>query len=707
MEANLMDELFEKINKLENEQKALIKELDDTNKALELKSINLIGKMFTSEEKENESIAAEEAKKRLEALSNEINSRIESKGITHVFSYYPIDSSYTSVYISGDFNNWAMKDMRYEGNTFTCSIQLLKGYEYAYCFYSNGELLVDFDLQYKEIPYRNSNVHNYIIIPDGTEEVKVFNSEKDADLIKQIENSPIQIKGNETEFLRLLAEMNQICQNNIKKYNQQRREKLTFVQSSYNEQTKKLNETYENILRKFKETFEGRIISQNNSYFIIKHLEMREKAIKCFRLYDPNGLRTNLAFQAQIHHYSLVKLDDLFVSAIILSKEESDQIIFEFDNDKSNYIKIYYQLVSEGNSKEKSLVPYKIQPETININEYNIVINDNIIKEVMHKNSHSFIMFDATLIGEGKNTAGLVGTSLIKVYTTLYNKDILNILHIHLNDTSQEITIDSVFLENDENVLNHKIFKVDVMGNRLKYKMLFRNYKLIQIYYAMSEEFIDEPAFEEVRFNSNSYVKISKGEYKNFFGKIKQFPLGMLARKDKNETEIQKMKSFGYQKEADCGDRHLEELPGYASIEVLFQPGPSIILLDKPVHLSLPICNLIPLSPKEEVMFEKNEMIDSNMKKDIQMEKLMKLANQFKQYEQYLQNEKLLDQFNVDQLKEIVSQLEKEIKVNEEFSLILDESQEQLSSIQAIKEALSPILYQKIRIVLFKRKEIE
>ena len=98
---------------------------------------------------------------------------------------------------------------------------------------------------------------------------------------------------------------------------------------------------------------------------------------------------------------------------------------------------------------EKEIIPYRIEPNYIDINDYNLTIKDNSITFVENKQNRVFVTFDSLLIGDGKATTGLVSTSLIKVYTTLYSKDILNILHIHLNDTSQEITIDSEFLEKD------------------------------------------------------------------------------------------------------------------------------------------------------------------------------------------------------------------------------------------------------------------
>ncbi len=45
---------------------------------------------------------------------------------------------------------------------------------------------------------------------------------------------------------------------------------------------------------------------------------------------------------------------------------------------------------------------------------------------------------------DNRNFLGFVGTSIMKVYTAITWKEIINIILIHLNDTSSEIAVDSV-----------------------------------------------------------------------------------------------------------------------------------------------------------------------------------------------------------------------------------------------------------------------
>ena len=130
--------------------------------------------------------------------------------------------------------------------------------------------------------------------------------------------------------------------------------------------------------------------------------------------------------------YSTIELKDLFETCYILSQEESDLVLANYIEDKKKFLKILYQLQFDKRyPMEKEIIPYRIEPNYIDINDYNLTIKDNSITFVENKQNRVFVTFDSLLIGDGKATTGLVSTSLIKVYTTLYSKDILNILHIH------------------------------------------------------------------------------------------------------------------------------------------------------------------------------------------------------------------------------------------------------------------------------------
>ena len=508
------------------------------------------------------------------------------------------------------------------------------------------------------------------------------------------EMAPATLKNpnfDESEILNFLKLVN----DEHKRLTIERKKHLEKIEQSIN--LKKEEDPYfGSLVDEFNKKFKGRIIRYKNSNYVIKYFDRSEKNIKALMLYDSNGIKVNEQYHDKLKLYNSIELNDLFENFFILSKDESLIIMDEFLKDNKNFIKIYFQMQSDRRYPiEKDLIPYKIEPSYININEYNLTIQTNTIKHVENKENNVFVVFDSVLIGDGKNT-GFVSSSSIKVYTTLYSKDIINILHIHLNDTSLDITIDSEFLEKEDKIEKHKVFTVDALGKRLTYKLLFKDYRLIKIYYAVSDTFIDEPPFEEIRIAPNNYVKIIKGEYKNYYGQVKDFPLGMLARKDKELGELKRMSSSGFQKEGYCPDRHLEELPGFVSVEILFTNGSPPTKLKDSVNISIPVCFLIPLSPEEQVKFEKSIIIQKEMEIEEANQEIEEIYNKFTNYENYIKNDALLEEKTMDEIKSILAEVEK-ISIEELEKNSSEDFREKLDFISNIKNQIQPVLIQKIR----------
>jgi len=691
MENDSVDTLFEKIKNLENEESQLYDKLENLEIEIENKKLSELQKFWSKNEDEKEE---KEFIKTINDLKTKIKNCLELKSIEYTFQYIPFDSSFSNVYISGDFNNWNMTEMNKVDNTdelkFNCNFNLEKGFEYAYCFFSNGERLIDFNQPSKNISYKENEEYNYIDIPDDNGKFIQFNKDKFS-MENNVNNNSenlIKIKGNENDFINSVLQLNDMIykkknillnQNDIltdeinAKYNSSKNEYSNDIEKDYNE---------------FIEKFKGRIIVYENINYIINDLNIEDFTIKGIRLYDSNGIKVNISKQIEFNTYTFIPIQSIFNSSYILSKEESEKIIKAQKNDNSNYIKILYQIQQNiDNPNEKELIPYRIIPSNVDINEYDIEIKDNLIKTIYHKQNNSYIIFESIMVGDNQKS-GLVSNDPIIVYTTLYNKDILNILHIHLNDTSEEITIESEFLENNENILNHKIFTTDITGRRLSYKLIFKQYKLIKIYYCMSIDFIDEPPFKEIKYSPNNYVKISKGEYKNYYGKIIEFPMGMLARKDKENTKIEKMKSFSEKKEGYCNERHLDSLPEFVLVEIMFYPGSEIKKIKDNIKISIPVCHLIPLSPKEEIRFEKSILLENN-------NEVMEIYNIGKELEKYLNNEKLLDEFDLNKIKEILNLAE---KINNDFKNLDDDLDDKIKFAYNIKGKIIPILQQRIRL---------
>lgn len=510
------------------------------------------------------------------------------------------------------------------------------------------------------------------------------------------EVSPAKLKNkkfNEIEILNFFKLLNE----EKKRLISEKQKTLENVEKKIN-LSKELDPRFKELIIQFEKKFIGRIIYHKNIRYLIHAFDRNRKNLKVIRLYDSNGIKVDSKAHERTKIYNTIELKDLFDNCYILSKEESEIIIKDFSNDNKNFIKIYFQTqISKANKYEKDLIPYKIEPNYIDINQYHLEVQGNSIRFVQNKENACFVVFDSISIGDGKSTTGLVSSSLIKIYTTLYSKDIVNILHMHLNDTSKDITIDSEFLEKKDNILNHKVFTVDASGKRLTYKLIFKDYKLIKVYYSVSNDFIDEPPFQEIRLNPNHFVKVINGDYQNYYGQVKDYPIGMLARKDKGAEEIKRMISSGFKKEGYCSDRHLQELPGFISVEILFEGNNSNpVKLSEPIDVDIPVCFLKPLSPEEQIKFEKNVIIQQEMEIEEANKEIDEIFSKFQEYEGFAKNDALLEEKTMDEIKGILADLEN-VNVEELEQNSSDENRDKIEFIKEIKNQIQPVLMQKIR----------
>lgn len=168
-----------------------------------------------------------------------------------------------------------------------------------------------------------------------------------------------------------------------------------------------------------------------------------------------------------------------------ISHNSSSSINNNMNNNVNNPIRRVLSQRFNNNNEAKEIIPYKIQPDNIDLNNYNIIIENNKIINIQSRNDDMFtIMYEAKLIKEESSNKfkGLVSNSILKVFTSMFNKDIVNIIHIHLNDTSEEISVDSLFLEKSEMVTDHKNFNLDAQGKKLNYKFIFRDFKVINMF---------------------------------------------------------------------------------------------------------------------------------------------------------------------------------------------------------------------------------
>lgn len=527
------------------------------------------------------------------------------------------------------------------------------------------------------------------------------------DIKNQIEKADTEILENnnnnntEEEIIKKIINFATYLKSNVDKLSGLREDMLSESKYNYDSKIEVLSALTKDKFSDINDKFVERVIKLDNSIlFRIVAINVIEGYIKGVRLYDKNGLKVDTNYHLKTPStLENIPLANVFNNTYIFSRSESAKILDEHLADTNSILKIYYELLgfdddndessmiiddnplrrSRKNSVAKDLVPYKIIPDTIDITKYNLEINNNKILSVRNKDANVLIVFEAVLLRESEQSKGFVSTSSLKVFTSLYSKDIVNILHIHLNDTSEEIAVDSAFLERGHSVSEFKKFDLDYLGKKLNYKFLFKDYKLIKVFYNVAENFIDEPNFEEVRIKPGKIVKIINHDlFSNYFGKISNVPIGMLARKDKEVTNLERLKSSDVTKEGYCHERHLEELPGFITIDVNLTPDKAIV--EKPIRISIPVCKVIPLTPKEEVIFEKILVKSEILEKKQTEEKLNILYKNFIEINQYVGDNNKLKALTLDEVKNMLEFTENSISDNEKvnFKSIFEESDENI-----------------------------
>ena len=99
---------------------------------------------------------------------------------------------------------------------------------------------------------------------------------------------------------------------------------------------------------------------------------------------------------------------------------------------------------------EPECLPVEIRPEGVSLNDYDIRYDksQNRITEIRHR-TFGLVKFNSYKIDE---ECGYVRGSPLIIYTAKYKDDILNIIHIHVNDLSESVTIETAYVQDDQNL---------------------------------------------------------------------------------------------------------------------------------------------------------------------------------------------------------------------------------------------------------------
>jgi len=350
----------------------------------------------------------------------------------------------------------------------------------------------------------------------------------------------------------------------------------------------------------------------------------------------------------------------------------------------SNKLIIKYKIETIPGTDENFCTPVEILPSHLSLFSYELIYDryQNTITDVKNR-SFGSVKFESHQIEE---SVGLIYKSQVQIFTSEYSSDILNVIHIHVEDVSESVSIDVTYMQEGETEENHKQFSVDVAGMVLRYRVLVKDNKIYRLLYNMGDS-VKNLDFVEYRFNLGDKIAIDNGMFDiKPFAVITKIPICMLASKDKNKINNLVADEAKSHKLSFCTNRYFERLPGYIDLNIISQDYGQT-LLDKPLEVAVPVCNCKKLEAHEEQIIID---IQGQRKK----EGYQKVMDTFKEIESLMSEYEHMDPKNLimERLSEVYDILTKtEAKMN----LMLDDveiSSDFMEDVKVIMKKSSNVL---------------
>lgn len=375
-----------------------------------------------------DNITLEEDRKAAKRFENElkflnINSlQITENLIEKKISFKP-NKQYGAIYILGDFNGWEPESMQKNEDEYCYKVVLIKGFKFYYSLQTTEDIILDYNSPYEE-NQMNSQLQNYInLYQDDNYKTSNFDYKNDLNILKAAQRNFILLKINDNQDNSIFLEkfqrhvLNAIKKSGNDKYEKIKKEISTF----YNDYLNKINSIDKNKLQKLKSYFNDRILVQNSPK--IKDVQYQYKIISisddnnsfiCLRLYDHNQIKLNEEYYytnknycwkipfSEITSKPITKRDKLYH---LLSLKESQKFVNEYNKDEENIIIAYFNDLEELNKSSRFkryrktnnvadlVTPKKIEPNDVDMNDYEYYYLNNEIIYVRNKEDNSYVFF--------------------------------------------------------------------------------------------------------------------------------------------------------------------------------------------------------------------------------------------------------------------------------------------------------------------------
>ena len=428
MTEDAFDDLFLKIQNLEEKNNQLRKKIKEKEK---LKKESKIQISENKNEKNNKihKITLEDDRKAAKIFENELKFlnnnyyQITENLVEKTIEFKP-NKQYGSIYISGDFNGWQPELMQKNELGFLYQVVLIKGFKYYYTLISYENNVLDENNPYEENP-SNLQLQNYIDLHQkDNDKTTNFDYKEDLNILKASQRNFLLLKINEDEndnsiFLEKFKR--HVIHSKNKENNDNNQKSLYNIKLYYDTNLKEIEVIENNSnYKKLKSYFNNRILVQNSpimkdvqyQYRILTISEENNSFI-CMRLYDHNQIKLNIGYYSDLNNCWKIPFSDIVLTKItkrdklyhLLTSKESKKIINDYNNDTEDIITAYFNDLEEFNKNsrfkkykkinniEDLVKPKKIEPDDVEMNDYEYHFLNNEIVKIRNKDDNSYIEF--------------------------------------------------------------------------------------------------------------------------------------------------------------------------------------------------------------------------------------------------------------------------------------------------------------------------
>ena len=693
---SILNEFLERIKTIERKNDILREKILNKNEELiklENEKINpkkeqekkdeIITEKIPNDEKEEL-----EAKKAIENYKSIKSNKlyIENNAIEYLIEFNT-QEQYNVLYIMGDFTKWELTPMEKSKDKFTYSVILLKGYKYYYSFQAGDEILIDYNNLYEENP-RTFQIQNFIDLSQNNKEI-LFDFKNDMNSLKLMEKnyflSKIDIKEEEYILLIKLKNRGEL----IKKLAKEKNDKYYKLSSSINSYFDELNYNIESLglknkLNKFINYFKNKIIVQNNIkdsknqnliYYII--LELSDNYLfRCEKLYDNNNIKISRDYYTHnIFYYyispnqiSLLPIKPESKSYHLLSLEESQKILEKYNKEETTIIKAYFKTLS--NLKNPNLVgnemlfddyylsrniflvkPKKIEPEGLNINDYDFYYSYNKITKVRNNKERIDVQFKIIDESVEKNKR----PNRFEIYYGIKEKK-LYLIHCHVLDKELR-NAKMIIKEIDKNTDTHIIKKNEEYIKNNELLLIIQDLIPIKLYHKGKKV-----KSNIVKIDENKIYLLQSPNIESIFNKMYVKVINF--DKKLNFDLIEQCNEFSYSFD------NISNIQNGVDIKVIFDMQKNYV--SESMMLSVTPCLLKTLSIYEE-NFLNEKLLNNNIIENNSVKKYLDIKQKF--FDLKNNNIDKIDKLTQDEKNKIILELNEYSKMMEEILLEFEEKE--------------------------------